>query len=708
MNDSYSNYILERLRKGRNYSSQYRSAITAIDFYSAEKEFYLLQFYFSECLLLKCSANGGEQKRVGVLSWRKFQHGLDGVIKNTPDELIAKYDKAFYVKEGVCLYDPFYDVLSPQLCQYKEAICDALKDIELDENMHVYVCGQECFLTKSVMFALQRKTANVVMMQKHDDLNLSEAKRVLHLQSFEAMHLNTSVTMSVADCFAPQTFYVPLADMTLDSELCNGNTWRDLLVDTETEDCCIINGVTCKCVTVKTRVDIFNNVFCSVLRDGVPQKTILLHNALGVNLSDKKTEQPAPRPAEPAPKPVTTPKPATPAPENKEEPNADTSARLPIVSAPVEGYEGIKLATDGVVPYDIEDLFGYYLLDNGGVREICFRDAYLYQNADLLEAFIHEILTKLGDKLTRFRTFRIVTLPDEKIEATYNAKLSRFDNSKELSSEDSKERKIAQYQLKRVKDFKKKIVDIEKVLRQREITFVRDYLQEEDPDGNHKRTMAFDNGWCIDMEGGLNKLFHSKNDMDNAKCGKTTLYYYHKGERGEKNESQYNPPRNGQPCVVKVITKNEKNLTPEKLFKHYLLDSHGTARIALRDRYLLSNPEMLKTFILKLCGISRVANRDNSEIKVVSHFSLYIRKITEGNKAFFNGKFANMKKDNVTFELKELSQDDKEGDHKRCLVFEDNGWCIDLEGGLDKLYESETDMRDGKCQNTTLYYCKEQ
>ena len=116
---------------------------------------------------------------------------------------------------------------------------------------------------------------------------------------------------------------------------------------------------------------------------------------------------------------------------------------------------------------------------------------------------------------------------------------------------------------------------------------------------------------------------------------------------------------------------------------------------------------MLKTFIIKLRGISRIANRDNSNIKIVNHFTLYINKKTKNNQAFFDKAFKNMKDDGVLFELKELSPKDKEGNHKRTLIFEDNGWCIDLEGGLDRLYDSETKMRDGICQNTTLYYCKE-
>ena len=374
---------------------------------------------------------------------------------------------------------------------------------------------------------------------------------------------------------------------------------------------------------------------------------------------------------------------------------------------PIKGYEGLKLETDGVVPYNIEDLFGYYLLDNDGVSEICFRDAYLYQNIDLLEAFIHEVLAKLGDKLTKFRTFKIVTLPDEVIEKKNKDKLILLNKVKSMSEDEEKNKSKIERQLKKLKKFQSKIVFIKNEFKARNIMLVRDFLNEKDPEGEHKRTMILDNGWCIDLEGGLNKLFRNKNEMDNAKCGKTTLYYYHKGDRTDSSGNPYCPPKGGKPCVVKVITSNEKNLTPEILFNHYLLYNDGTSHITLRDRYLLTNTKMLKTFIIKLIGISRIANRDNSNIKIVNHFTLYINRITKKNQEFFDEKFANMKNDGVLFELKELSSNDKEGNHKRTLRFEDNGWCIDLEGGLDRLYDSETKMRDGICQNTTLYYCKE-
>ena len=704
MNDSYFNYITERLRKGNNYSSQFKSAITAVDYYGAEGVFYLLQFYHSECFLFRCcTKNEEQQKRVGIASWTSFGHGLCEVFKNDSQGLIEKYEYAFYVDNGICQYDSFYDTLSSNLLEYTKSVDIALKDIEFESQLPVYVCGLDRYITKSVMYALQKKGMVIVMMQKKDDLKLNEAKRVFHLQDFGSMCLNTIVPMSVSDCFAPKTIYVPLNEKTLCSEFCNGKSWKDLLTDINTDDSCIINTIPCKCVMVKMKIDIFNNVFCSVLKGGNHLKTILLYNALGVSIpTEKKGVSYSPTESS-----IVTHASSL---KIQEELIAERCKEPAVPQEryePLEGYEGLKLETDGVVPYNIEDLFGYYLLDNGGVSEICFRDAYLYQNIYLLEAFIHEVLTKLGDKLTKFRTFKIVTLPDEVIEQKHKDKLTSLNKVKSMSEDDEKNKSNIERQLKKLKRFQSKIIFIKNEFKARNIMLVREFLNEEDPEGEHKRTMLLDNGWCIDLEGGLNKLFRNKDEMDNAKCGKTTLYYYHKGDRADSEGNPYYPPKRGKPCVVKLITNKEKNLTPEKLFAYYLLYKDGTSHVTLRDRYLLTNPEMLKTFIIKLRGISRIANRDNSNIKIVDHFTLYINRITKKNQASFDKKFANMKDDGVLFELKELSSKDKEGTHKRTLIFEDNGWCIDLEGGLDRLYDSETKMRDGICRNTTLYYSKE-
>lgn len=289
MNDSYINYIIERLRTGNNYSSQFKSAITAVDCYGADGTFYLLQFYHSEYFLFKCcTKNEEQQKRVGIASWKRFDHGLCEVLKNDSQELIEKYEYAFYVHNETCQYDNFYDTLSSNLPEYTKSVDVALKDIEFDSHLPVYVCGLDRYITKSVMYALQKKGMVVVMMQKRDGLKLNEAKRVFHMQDFGSMCLNTSVVLSVSDCFAPKTIYVPLNEKTLCSEFCNGKSWKDLLTDINTDDSCIINMIPCKCVMVKMKIDIFNNVFCSVLKGRNHQKTILLYNALGVNIPTEK------------------------------------------------------------------------------------------------------------------------------------------------------------------------------------------------------------------------------------------------------------------------------------------------------------------------------------------------------------------------------------------------------------------------------------
>lgn len=124
MNDSYKKYIENRLKEGNKISNQHLCANTAVDHYGAEKDFYLLQFYNSECLLLKCITNDSNQvKRIGIVVCSKFQHGLNEIYKNDNKELIKKYEEAFYKNtNGIYQYDSYYNELSSALSEYKNRI----------------------------------------------------------------------------------------------------------------------------------------------------------------------------------------------------------------------------------------------------------------------------------------------------------------------------------------------------------------------------------------------------------------------------------------------------------------------------------------------------------------------------------------------------------------------------------------------------------
>ena len=292
MNDSYKKYIERRLNASNKVSSQHLYAITASDCYGAEEEFYLLQFYYHECLLLKCiTSNSIQPKKIGIESCTMFKHGLNDIFKDGPEdlELIKKYEEAYFLfPNGTCQYDSYYDTLFPNLSEYNESIIIALKEINLKANEPVFVCFNEKYSTKAVLYALQKKNINVQMMQKTNEiLNCDESLRVLHMHDFDKMYLKTTPAISVSDCCVPQTIFVPLTEKSLNSEFYNGLLWRNLLVDTDTTECCIINGISCLCITIKMQIDIFNNVFCILELNGKLYNATLLYNSLGVNISEK-------------------------------------------------------------------------------------------------------------------------------------------------------------------------------------------------------------------------------------------------------------------------------------------------------------------------------------------------------------------------------------------------------------------------------------
>lgn len=288
MNDSYKKYIENRLKEGNKKSNQHLCAITAVDYYGAEEDFYLLQFYNSECLLLKCkTSDDSKPKRVGIVSCSKYQHGLNEIYKNENKDLIKKYEEAFYKNtNGIYQYDSYYNGLSSSLSEYKNRVETALNDIQFAHDMPVYVCNTKYYSTKAVAHSLQEKGVKVVLMQEvKENLDIIESKRVLHLQDYNKIYINTVPVMSVADCFSPQTMYIPMTEITMNSDFYSSKKWRDLIANTEISDCCTINGILCKCVAIKMTIDIFNNVFCTIQSINGEKKTILLHNALGVKIN---------------------------------------------------------------------------------------------------------------------------------------------------------------------------------------------------------------------------------------------------------------------------------------------------------------------------------------------------------------------------------------------------------------------------------------
>ena len=522
MNDLYKKYIINRLKKdNKRISNQHLCAITAVDYYRAEKEFYLLQFYHSECLLLKCKTNEtNQQKRIGIVLYKKYRHSLNNIYKDNPEsnELTEKCEKAYYLRtNGSYQYDSYYDTLSPTLKKYNKQIDAALNEIQLDDNMPVYVCSNKKYSTKAVVYALQKKAVKVVLMEEvKGNLDIIESKRVLHLQDFSKMYLNTVPVMSVADCFSPQTMYIPVSEFTLDSEFCNGKKWRDLIANTETDDCCIINGIQCKCVTIKMKIDIFNNVFCTTQSFNGEQKTVLLQNALGVDWEQEKSMSNSVSPnsdiqvikskeTEDIKNPLKSDSPA----ENtmisqNDKQNSDekvgdkrtfiTKDSSDGFSIPVENSnnrENIKkdinlteknFTIEKGSIYTYFDLFGDYLI---GAEEIKIEDGYVYQGHQIgnLGYLIQTAITVNLDNANPkcLKKVHLITK-----EASVCIKEDKKDQKKCFSMEEAVKNQIKEFA--RLKDqFKEEGIDFS-------------YTLDNDV---HDREITLSNGWTITLGRGL-------------------------------------------------------------------------------------------------------------------------------------------------------------------------------------------------------------
>lgn len=491
MNDSYKKYIENRLKEGNKKSNQHLCAITAVDYYGAEEDFYLLQFYNSECLLLKCkTSDDSKPKRVGIVSCSKYQHGLNEIYKNENKDLIKKYEEAFYKNtNGIYQYDSYYNGLSSSLSEYKNRVETALNDIQFAHDMPVYVCNTKYYSTKAVAHSLQKKGVKVVLMQEvKENLDIIESKRVLHLQDFNKMYLNTVPVMSVVDCFSPQTMYIPMTEITLDSDFYSGKKWRDLITNTENPECCIINGISCLCVTIKMTIDIFNNVFCSLhLIDGF-QKTILLYDAL-----KKKSKE-----------------------DNIIESNVqkiinstnkviyDSSGSIDNIETQTDVKEKLISIQEGEI-YTYADLFGSYLI---GAEEIQLTDTFMYQYYQInnLKNLIKTAIT-VNSENGRTQCLKKVHL------ITRRASI--------CIQEDNKKHSQKQYsQEEGLKQQKNNLDQLKNMLNNENVEFLYTY-----DDKNHDRKMILSNGWVIILGRGLDIFNKQKSEFSPITCKKTDIQY---------------------------------------------------------------------------------------------------------------------------------------------------------------------------------------
>lgn len=136
--------------------------------------------------------------------------------------------------------------------------------IQLDDNI---IIGKTIYTEKAFLYILEQKTAGV-MHSAYNGEELSTLRRIEIDNSVSQAKIGVTFPMNtvLGLMLNRKDIYVPIDDITLDSEFCNGVSWRRLLggLAEESEKDVAINGMRCRLLRLTPYVDGFGDVFIDV------------------------------------------------------------------------------------------------------------------------------------------------------------------------------------------------------------------------------------------------------------------------------------------------------------------------------------------------------------------------------------------------------------------------------------------------------------
>lgn len=166
---------------------------------------------------------------------------------------------------GNLIFDDYFK----QYCGL-ESVIDAvdsfLIDAGIQEDDHIII-GESFFMEKALLYMLEQRSAGVIFSAYNGE-ELSTLRRI-EINSKIALE-NVGLTFPMNTVLGliqnRKDIYIPLDESTLDSEFCNGVSWRILLgnLAEESGSDVVINGIRCRQLRLNPYVDGFGDVFIDV------------------------------------------------------------------------------------------------------------------------------------------------------------------------------------------------------------------------------------------------------------------------------------------------------------------------------------------------------------------------------------------------------------------------------------------------------------
>ncbi len=197
---------------------------------------------------------------------------------------------------GLLIFDEYFK----QYCGL-ESILDAidsfLTDAEIQKDDHIII-GESFFMEKALLYMMEQRSAGV-RFSAYNGEELTTLRRI-EINSKVAME-KTGLTFPMNTVLGliqnRKDIYIPLDESTLDSEFCNGVSWRKLIGNLAEEygSDVVINGIRCRLLRLNPYVDGFGDVFIDIWSPLDRKQRHVLVAGIGYDrqfgLADSSTEE---------------------------------------------------------------------------------------------------------------------------------------------------------------------------------------------------------------------------------------------------------------------------------------------------------------------------------------------------------------------------------------------------------------------------------
>lgn len=265
MSTRLKEYIEKRLKDPKAVSSVECDLLATIDRYKIRGSVKILYIDESQYEVYSADVNiNSTPVRINISSdITEGNHQLKNVLGVNTESRIQRDSLFSYdPSNGKLLFDDYFK----QFCGLESvfnAVDSFLTSAGIRQEDHIII-GETAYTEKTLLYILEQKTAGVIF-SAYDGEELSTLRRIEIDNNVSMMKLGLTFPMNtvLGLILNRKDIHVPLDDVTLNSEFCNGVSWRRLLggLSEKSGKDVVINGLRCRLVRLTPYVDGFGDVF---------------------------------------------------------------------------------------------------------------------------------------------------------------------------------------------------------------------------------------------------------------------------------------------------------------------------------------------------------------------------------------------------------------------------------------------------------------